>query len=156
MTDADVDVLVDDGVDADADALTADALAVLAALGLDAPELCVRLTDDDTIRALNAEYRDKDTATDVLSFPQQDGDVVGGLLGDMVISVPTATRQAAELGHDLHTELRVLLVHGIAHLLGHDHHDDDEAAAMREVERRGLAALGTAASAGLIERAGAV
>lgn len=152
-----IDVTVEDGVDVDAAQVEADARAVLGALELEDPELSIVLTDDARIRELNATWRDKDAATDVLSFPQQDGEVTGGMLGDLVISVPTAVVQAAEAGHDLRTELRVLLVHGLCHLLGHDHHDDAEAADMRDEERRLLTVLfGATAAAGLVERAGIV
>ncbi len=153
-----IDVTVEDGVVADGSAIEADARRVLEALDLDEPELSIVLTDDARIKALNATWRDKDVATDVLSFPQQeDEDVVGGLLGDLVISVETAAAQAAEVGHDLQTELRVLLVHGLCHLLGYDHLAPDEAAAMRDEEQRLLTVLfGATAAAGLVERAGIV
>lgn len=152
-----IDITVEDGVEADAEAMEADARQVLAALDLDEPELSIVLTDDARIQALNATWRDKDTATDVLSFPQQDDEVTGGVLGDLVISVQTAAAQAAEAGHDLRTELRVLLVHGLCHLLGHDHHDPEETEVMRDEERRLLAVLfGASAAAGLVERAGIV
>ena len=137
-----------DGVDGiDLDALQRDAGRILDRVA-DGRELSLHLCGDDEIRSLNRDYRHKDTPTDVLSFPQDPP-----LLGDVVISVHTAARQAAERGHDLPTELRILLVHGVAHLLGHDHHDPDEAAAMRTVERELLAVLGIGA-AGLVETGG--
>lgn len=132
------------------------ALAMLDGAGLVDAELSVVLLDDDAIATLNAQWRGKDGPTDVLSFPQQapdEGPIQGGLLGDVVISVPTASRQAAEHGHDLDTELRVLLAHGIAHLLGHDHHDPASAGRMGQVEGRLLAAVGM--DEGLVARAGA-
>ena len=97
-------------------------------------ELSVALCDDEHIRALNKEWRGKDSATDVLSFPADSfGDVV--VLGDCVISVDTARRQAAEVGHGLLDECRVLLVHGLLHLCGFDHEEGDAAAAeMARVE----------------------
>lgn len=102
-------------------------------------ELSIVVTDSVEMRALNHAHRGKDSATDVLSFPQ---DGPGGpLLGDIVIDVETAARQGEERGHDLPTELRVLLAHGIAHLLGHDHYEADEARAMRRIEERLLGAL---------------
>lgn len=149
----DVDVAVQVPVEeAVVGALRADAHRALQALSLEASELSVSLVDDPGIRGLNATWRGKDTATDVLSFPQQDGEVGGGLLGDLVISVDTAARQAAEQGHDLATELRVLLVHGLCHLIGHDHHAPDETARMRSAESGVLAALHAPAS-GLVDRA---
>ena len=104
-------------------------------------ELSVVLSSDTYIRGLNCDWRGKDAATDVLSFPQGDG--AGRLLGDLVISIETAERQAAERRHSLQTEMRVLMVHGLLHLLGYDHEtgelDSDE---MREAEIRVLERLG--------------
>jgi probable rRNA maturation factor len=154
---ATVDVAVEEGVDADEAGIGADAEAMLAALGLDEAELSVLITHDEGIRALNAQWRGKDEPTDVLSFPQSDpdepDDAPVGLLGDLVVSVDTARAQAAEQGHDLRSELRVLLAHGLAHLLGHDHHEPDETAEMRALEARLLAAVAGAVP-GLVERAG--
>lgn len=83
-------------------------------------ELSVALCTDSHIKSLNSEWRDKNAATDVLSFPAETfGDVV--VLGDVVVSVDTAVRQAREMRHGVLHELRVLLVHGIVHLLGMDH-----------------------------------
>lgn len=147
-----VDVMVD-GVDTDPEPVRADAERALQVLGREADELSVVLCDDATMQPLNLEWRDIDAPTDVLSFPQDaDADAPVRMLGDIVISVDTAARQAAELGHGLDTELRVLLVHGLCHLLGHDHHDDAQAATMRAEEQRLLAALGEGAS-GLVDRA---
>ena len=132
----------------------ADALADFAALeslsralfpegaaGVSHVELSVALCTDAHIRALNAEWRGKDAATDVLSFPAETlGDVV--VLGDCVVSVDTAGRQARELGHALVDECRVLLAHGVAHLAGMDHEDgEEEAAEMSRVESALLRAL---------------
>lgn len=129
----------------------ADRLLRLLAAGrpslLDA-ELSVLLCDDARIHALNREWRRVDAPTDVLSFPQDD-EVT---LGDVVISTDTAARQAAEQGHPIDRELRVLLVHGVLHLLGHDHREPGEAARMREEEERLLSALG-GRGGGLVSRA---
>lgn len=130
-------------------ALRADAVRLLAAIGRPQAELSVLLCDDPFIRDLNAQWRQKDTPTDVLSFPMGD-DVV---LGDVVISLDTAARQAGERGHELHTELRVLLVHGLLHLCGHDHEAPGEDARMAAEEDRLLAALGVPGG-GLVSRAG--
>ncbi len=132
----------------------ADALALVQALGLDEVELSVVLCDDAYIHQLNEGWRGKDAPTDVLSFPQQEGEITGGVLGDIVISLDTAARQAGAMGHDLPTEVRVLLVHGLCHLLGHDHKQDDHAAEMARLEARLLGVLGVPeASRGLIHRA---
>lgn len=123
----------------------------LAAAGHPRAELSVVLGDDDFVAELNQAWRDKAGPTDVLSFPQ---DGPGGpLLGDIVISVDTAARQARDHGHDLDAELRVLLVHGICHLLGHDHHEPSEAEAMARREAELLGVLGSGHH-GLIARAG--
>ena len=97
--------------------LIEDAEALLVAAKCEDCELSLVVCDDGWIRPLNKQWRDKDTATDVLSFPQED-EVV---LGDLVISLETAERQALEREHSLQDEVRVLLVHGLLHLLGYDH-----------------------------------
>lgn len=93
------------------------------------PEISIVFCDDPFIQALNAEYRNKDTSTDVLSFAQDDPD----LLGDIIISVPTATRQAAAAGWPLENEIALLGIHGLLHLLGWD--DETEAGAW-DMQRR--------------------
>ena len=111
----------------------------------------VVLCDDPFIRPLNRQWREKDVATDVLSFPQ---DGPGGrVLGDIVVSVQTAQRQALELGHTLDEELCVLLAHGLAHLLGHDHHTASEARSMATIEGQLLKAVGLT-RASLVHRSG--
>lgn len=148
----DVEVLLDDDtVDA---VLEADVRAMLDAAGLAPCVVCVRLVDDAVIAALNGTWRDKPVPTDVLSFPQQDGPVDGGLLGDVVVSLDTAARQADEQGHGLDAEVRVLVAHGLAHLLGHTHDAPDARRAMVALETALLRPLGL--SAGLVARAGAV
>src|SRR5688500_17604419 len=108
-------------------------------------EVSLRLVDDAAIHALNRDYRDKDKPTDVLAFAQREGpagSLHAALLGDIVISVDTARRQARR---GLYRELIHLASHGLCHLLGYDHRDDDEeremnarAAALRaEAARRG-------------------
>ena len=88
------------------------------------------LVPDARVRALNRQYRRKDAPTDVLSFPAEEK----GQLGDVVIAVGVARRQAREAGHSLQTELRVLALHGLLHLLGYDHEHDD--GRMARLERR--------------------
>ena len=98
--------------------------SVLAAAHAEAAELSLVLVSDRRMRTLNRRYRNKDRPTDVLAFPLREGRFSrfsGSLLGDVVISLPTAKRQAAALGHSLRNEVARLLVHGILHLLGHDH-----------------------------------
>ena len=109
----------------------------------------IAVVSDARIRALNRRYRGKDRVTDVLSFP---GGSSGksDLLGDIVIARGVAARQAREVGHHYATELRVLALHGLLHLLGYDHERDD--GRMRRVEARLLRKGGL--RKGLIERAG--
>ena len=85
-------------------------------------ELAVVFTGDRAIRTLNARFRKKDYATDVLSFPGEGGDEG---LGDVVISIPAAGRNARKLGRTLDGEIEVLALHGLIHVLGHDHETDD-------------------------------
>jgi probable rRNA maturation factor len=140
-------------------ALAADARALLAALGLRRTEWSVVLADDAFVRPLNREWRGKDAPTDVLSFPQEETLEPGRFatpppcIGDVVISVQTARRQADALGHSLTTELRVLLVHGLLHLVGFDHETgEDDARIMAAEEVRLLGLLGVPAEVALIGR----
>ena len=98
-------------------------------------EVEVLLADDRTLRRLNREFRGKNQATDVLSFPASPemGEVHAG---DLAISLDTAARQAAEHGHSLRDELRILLLHGVLHLSGMDHEADAGEMAARESELR--------------------
>ena len=93
----------------------------LEVLGLSKVELSIALVSDAQIKRLNKLYRNKDKPTDVLSFPIGEKVEDWLILGDVVISVDTAKRQAQELGHSLEEELKRLLVHGLVHLLGYDH-----------------------------------
>ncbi len=102
----------------------------------------ILLTDDAHIQELNRRYAGVDAPTDVLSFSAWEGDSrfviapeMAAYLGDIVISVPYAARQAAAAGHTMDVELRLLVVHGILHLLGYDHATSDEEAVMREKQR---------------------
>jgi len=94
-------------------------------------ELALVLAGDRLLHRLNRDYRGKDRPTDVLSFP---GDGAEGALGDVVISVETAERNARGLGRTLGQELEVLALHGLLHVLGHDHETDD--GTMDRLERR--------------------
>jgi probable rRNA maturation factor len=113
------------------------------AIGL-AGEVNILLTGDAEMRRLNRQFRGKDSSTDVLSFPAPQPP--GG--GDIAISLATARSQAAALGHDLLTEVKVLILHGMLHLAGHDHERDH--GQMLRLERRLRAKLHL--NAGLIER----
>ncbi|MFC6647377.1 rRNA maturation RNase YbeY [Granulicella cerasi] len=98
-------------------------------------EIAVLLADDRMLRRLNREYRGKNKATDVLSFPAME-ELAEVTAGDLAVSLETAQKQADEHGHDLATELRVLLLHGMLHLNGMDHEVDSGEMAAREAELR--------------------
>ena len=115
------------------------AAAMLRALQMADYELSILLTNDDQIRILNRMYRKKDRPTDVLAFAQREGkggDLAGRLLGDVVISIPTARRQAEARGTDLTSELTALVAHGLLHLLGWDHDTPSKDRKMRREARR--------------------
>jgi len=103
-------------------------------------EISVLFTDDKFIRSLNNKYRGIDKPTDVLSFSLSEGSVKtpesesDTLLGDIIISVETAQRQADKLNHSREKELAVLLIHGLLHLTGYDHEKDKDYKIMREKE----------------------
>ena len=109
-------------------------------------EVTVLLCGDDRIRELNRTFRRKNKPTDVLSFPA--GENAEGAAGDLAISVETAALQAAEHGHSLIDELRILLLHGVLHLAGFDHEADAGEMRAREAELQAKLRL----PVGLIER----
>ena len=115
------------------------ARAMLRALELPRAELSILLCGDREIHALNRDYRGKDKPTDVLAFAMREGEDAGragDLLGDVVISLETAKRQAEQHEHPIKTEVFTLLAHGLLHLLGWDHQTDREDRRMRrEVSR---------------------
>jgi probable rRNA maturation factor len=112
-------------------------------------ELAVTLVDDERIRELNHQHRDKNEVTDVLSFPLVDEDTAGFILpggaathlGDVVIALGRMREQAAQYGHSVERELAYLTVHGVLHLLGYDHEDDEDKVHMRAREEEILAEL---------------
>ena len=110
-------------------------------------EVTVLLTTDAAIRRLNRQFRGKDKATDVLSFPAE-GIGAEEIAGDLAISVPTALKQAVQQGHALATEIKVLILHGLLHLAGYDHEADNGRMARRERQLRARLNL----PQGLIER----
>lgn len=107
-------------------------------------DLSIAIVSDRRMRALNRQFRGKDYVTDVLSFPSGER----GFMGDIVIAAGVLRRQAREAGHSVTTELRVLSLHGLLHLLGYDHEADDGKMARVETTLRKRAGL----PAGLIER----
>ena len=108
---------VDEGIEPSIGAEASDDVtALLKAANLPDAQVSLSLCNDEAIAELNCQWRGKDRPTDVLSFPLEDE----VMLGDLVISVETAAQQAASRGHSLRDEVRVLMVHGMLHLLGHD------------------------------------
>jgi probable rRNA maturation factor len=111
----------------------------LVALGHARSELSLALVDDGAMALLNESHRGKEGPTDVLSFSLLEGPGAehrGALLGDVVIALGVAQRQARRGRRSLDDELARLLIHGVLHLVGHDHERDDEARAMRAEEHR--------------------
>lgn len=115
----------------------------------DDPEVSIALVEDSYIRELNFKFRHKDQSTDVLSFsmwesageePLVDG-VEDNIMGDIIISLETAERQAQEYGHSLTREVAYLAAHGMFHLFGYDHDNENDRQVMREKEEKVLAVL---------------
>ena len=112
-------------------------------------EVDITLVDDAAIHELNRTYRGIDRPTDVLSFaldegeeePEVDDDEIEHLLGDVIISAPTAVRQGEEYGHGLEREMTYLAVHGMLHLLGYDHMEEKDKLIMRKREEEVLRRL---------------
>ena len=110
-------------------------------------EITVVLADDATVRGLNRDYRGQDKPTNVLSFPLAQDSVTTGpgfpiLLGDVVLALETVADEARDQGKPLPDHVAHLVVHGVLHLLGHTHDDDDDASEMEAVERAVLSTLG--------------
>ncbi len=105
--------------------------------------IVILLTDDDSVRTLNRDFRQKDYATNVLSFPSPRNPEANpeGQIGDIALAYGVCAREAAEQGKPLAHHLQHLVAHGVLHLLGYDHEGDDEAEAMEALEREILAGL---------------
>ena len=139
---------VDDWTDAVEDVEAVVERAAVAALeagqGSGDGGVVILLTDDETVRDLNARFRDKDRPTNVLSFPTAEMPGMAGPapLGDIVLAYGVCAREAEEQSKTLRNHLTHLVVHGVLHLLGRDHMEDGEAEAMEGEERAVLATLG--------------
>lgn len=107
-------------------------------------DLSIVLTDDARLQELNRDYLGIDAPTDVLSFPASETDPETGApyIGDILISVPRAQSQADASGHALESEVQLLVVHGVLHLLGHDHGEAEEKARMWKAQGEILESLG--------------
>lgn len=126
-----------------AEALTlAAAWAALASEGVEGGGVTLLLTDDASVQELNARFRGKDSATNVLSFPAPENPE--GHLGDVALAFGVCAREAEAQGKPLAHHLQHLVVHGVLHLLGYDHMTDAEAETMEDLERVVLAGLGIA------------
>lgn len=139
-----IDIEVEDpawtGALPDAEALVRAAAAAALAHEACALGVTILLADDAAVRELNARFRDKDTATNVLSFPAPSNPE--DHLGDVALAYGVCAREATEQNKPLGRHLQHLTVHGVLHLLGYDHLGDDEAEAMEGLERAVLAELG--------------
>ena len=123
--------------------LKQDARKLLGAVGEESSTLSISLVDDREIAILNRDHRGKDKPTDVLSFPLDPSEEAPErLLGDIVISVDTAKRQAAEYDALLQNEVNRLLIHGILHVLGYDHEEPAQRQTMEAEERRLAGVIG--------------
>ncbi|MDB5712763.1 MAG: ybeY [Sphingomonadales bacterium] len=116
-----------------------------------AVEISVRLTSDEEVHTLNRQYRQQDKSTNVLSFPMVQADLIDTLgntddgeilLGDIVLAHGVCEAEANDRKVSLHDHATHLIVHGVLHLLGHDHMDDAQAEAMESIEQAAMAALG--------------
>lgn len=108
-------------------------------------ELTIVLTDDEEMRSLNLAWMEIDAPTDVLSFPAEgeiDPESGAPYLGDILLSAPRAALQAAALGHSPEAEAQLLVIHGVLHLLGHDHAEAEEKARMWQAQSEILGRLG--------------
>ena len=157
MNELDIQISVEDGAWPAEDVLEELAGRVLSSAGLylathetqpfptEAPEVSLVFTSDAAIRQINAEWRNQDKPTNVLSFPAfplTPGGKPGPMLGDIVLAEETIAREAADLGKPFDAHLTHLLVHGFLHLFGYDHMETDEAEKMEGLETRILAELG--------------
>ena len=136
-----IDVLVDDGIHADlpdreqinqAVHLSCKAAAPSIAL----PQVCIRFASDAVVQELNAQWRNKDKVTDVLSFPMQEGEAYSAEepLGDIILAIPFVLQEAQRLQREPQAHILHLIIHAMLHLLGHDHIHDDEARIMQSLE----------------------
>lgn len=107
-------------------------------------EVSFLFTDDAAIKKLNSEWRGKDKPTNVLSFPgtDTDEDFFGPLLGDVVLAYDTVAHEAEQIGIDFRDHMSHLTIHGLLHLFGYDHEEDDEANLMESLEIAALASIG--------------
>jgi probable rRNA maturation factor len=138
---------INENIDPDLPAELVETTAMQALIHQSAPENCdltIVLTDDDQLHELNLQWMGVDAPTDVLSFPSDEIDPESGnrYLGDILISVQRAAEQAKGSQHSAEAEVQLLVVHGVLHLLGHDHASVDEKARMWQAQSEILSGLG--------------
>jgi probable rRNA maturation factor len=120
------------------------AVTTLELSGTTEADMTIVLTGDEEIRILNRDFLGSDSPTDVLAFPSEETDPEIGhrYLGDVIISLPRAAEQARVRGHGVDGEVQLLVVHGVLHLLGHDHGEEEEKACMWQMQAKILDQLG--------------
>ncbi len=130
--------IIQNGVEAEEETILAAQRGSLAALAFEGAEgeICIELTNDAVIHSINRDFRGVDRPTDVLSFPTCEGEELIAAPDGHLISLDTAARQAAELGHSLAREVMFLAIHGTLHILGYDHMKPDDEAVMFEKQRQ--------------------
>lgn len=108
------------------------------------PSLCIRFSDDETVHSMNSEWRKKDSVTDILSFPMQNGPDYhpDESLGDIILATPFTIKESARLSLPAADHMLHLIIHATLHLLGDDHINDDEAEAMHRHEQAAMKKLG--------------
>ena len=119
-------------------------VSCLTAKNIIQPSVCIRFSSDEVVQQLNAQWRDKDKVTDVLSFPMQDGGSFDAdeSLGDIILAVPFVQSEAKRLNLPVEAHSIHLIVHATLHLLGYDHIADDEAQVMQQLENQVMLKLG--------------
>lgn len=138
-----IDILIDDDIDSDFPNQESIESAVCLTCktvtdNITVPHVCIRFASNHTVQELNAQWRDKDSVTDVLSFPMQEGDsyIADESLGDIVLAMPFVLHEAQRLQRQPHAHTLHLIIHGMLHLLGFDHIHDDDAHVMQALESR--------------------
>ena len=136
-----IDILVDDNVDTDLPSAANIESAIrfackLATKNIETPHVCIRFAHDNVVQGLNAQWRNKDSITDVLSFPMQDDENYSAdePLGDIILAMPFVLHEALRLQREPRAHIIHLIIHGMLHLLGYDHIHDDDARIMQSLE----------------------
>ncbi len=142
-----IDIIVDDDVSplvSQQNIESAVKVSCLTAKNITQPSVCIRFSSDEVVGQLNAQWRDKDKVTDVLSFPMQDEGSFDAdePLGDIILAVPFVQSEAKRLNLPVEAHSIHLIVHATLHLLGYDHIADDEAQVMQQLENQVMLKLG--------------